>query len=133
MPDNKRVVVASRHVPVITWLQRHYPELADHAEYLPQVRRHQVDSNTILIGSWPLHLLSSCGEYWTIEFEQRPMTVELSADQMEEHGAYLKRYTLLDDEQLVNLALLVIEAQQKGAFTGDNIRDVVVGLAKAAR
>lgn len=99
----QRVVLSTRHISMLTWLQRQHPELVAGAEYLPNVRPFQLDADTTLIGSWPTHLLMRSGQYLTIEFDQRPSTSELTPEQMEQLGAHLVRYTLLDDKQLGSL------------------------------
>lgn len=99
----KHVVISTRHLSVLGWLQKNHAELVLGAEFLPNVRPHQLGPDTTLIGSWPTHLLTKSGQYLTIEFEQRPNTAELTMQEMEDLGAHLKRYTLLDDEQLAEL------------------------------
>lgn len=98
-----RTVISTRHLSVLAWMQKHHPEMMQGAEYLPNVRPHQLGPDTTIVGSWPTHLLSRSGQYLTIEFKQRPNTSELSMEEMENLGAHLKRYTLLDDEQLAEL------------------------------
>ena len=110
-----RVVLSTRHLSVLAWLQKHHPDLMSGAEYLPNVRPFQLNADTTLIGSWPTHLLTRSGQYLTIEFDQRPSTSELTPEQMEQLGAHLVRYTLLDDAQLTALV--------KAATNDDSISD----------
>ena len=109
----QRVVLSTRHISVLTWLQRHHPDLVAGAEYLPNVRSFQLDPDTTLIGSWPTHLLTRSGQYLTIEFEQRPSTSELTPEQMDQLGAHLVRYTLLDDNQLSALVQAAMKQAAK--------------------
>lgn len=115
--ENKsNVIVASKHVPVLAWLAKHASELSSIAQYIPTVRRHHINENTILIGSWPVHLINKAKMYLTIEFQRSPSTSDLSLEDMESHGAYLKRYQLLDDNQLCRLVELSIEEGKRQAL-----------------
>ena len=116
---HKHVVISTRHISVLGWLQKNHPDLVVGAEYLPNVRPHQLTPDTTLIGSWPTHLLSRSGQYLTIEFEQRPNTSELNMQEMEALGAHLKRYTLLDDEQLIDLVRTAMASVLEGAKASD--------------
>lgn len=109
----QRVVLSTRHISMLAWLQRHHPDLVVSAEYLPNVRPFQLDPDTTLIGSWPTHLLTRSGQYLTIEFEQRPSTSELTPEQMDQLGAHLVRYTLLDDNQLSALVQAAMKQAAK--------------------
>ena len=100
----QKVILASRHVQTLHWLERVHPELASKLHYDPAVRRRDVTKDVAVIGSWPIHLLEDAGAFFVIEFRQKPSRAELSCAEMIEHGAYLRRVHVHDD---VGLQLLI--------------------------
>lgn len=99
-----KVILASRHVQTLHWLERVHPELTSKLHYDPAVRRRDVTKDVAVIGSWPIHLLEDAGAFYVIEFRQKPSRAELSCSEMIEHGAYLRRVHVHDD---VGLQLLI--------------------------
>jgi hypothetical protein len=102
-----KVIISTKHLSMLSWLQRHYPELCKDAEFRPHVMRGTIDRDDIVIGSIPIYILTACREYLTIEFERRPNDAS-TVEGMDEAGAYLKRFTVLDNDQLVRMVAIVL-------------------------
>lgn len=104
--DFARIILASRHVQALHWIERAYPEVSARLIYDPNVKRASIDHRTAIIGSWPIHLVAGAGAFYVIEFERKPNRAELTADEMIEHGAYLRRIHAMDDDKLRRLLQL---------------------------
>lgn len=111
--DCRRVVIASKHLGLVGWLQRHHPELAAKAIYDPGVRANSVTSNTGVIGTWPTQIIAAAAAYCTVEFQTRPRQPELTPDDMDAHGAYLKQWYLLDDAGISAIEANAIKAYKE--------------------
>lgn len=95
-----KIILASRHVATLHWLERVHPELSAKLHYDPAVRRRDISRDVAVIGSWPLHLIEDSGAFFVIEFATKPKSADMSADDMVACGAYLRRVHAFDDESL---------------------------------
>ena len=95
-----KIILASRHVATLHWLERVHPELSAKLHYDPAVRRRDVSRDVAVIGSWPLHLIEESGAFFVIEFRDKPKSSDMSADDMVACGAYLRRVHVHDDTTL---------------------------------
>ena len=95
-----KVILASRHVQTLHWLERVHPELSAKLHYDPAVRRRDISRDVAVIGSWPLHLIEESGAFYVIEFTTKPKSADMSADDMVACGAYLRRVHVHDDTTL---------------------------------
>ena len=95
-----KIILASRHVATLHWLERVHPELSAKLHYDPAVRRRDVSRDVAVIGSWPLHLIEESGAFFVIEFRDKPKSSDMSADDMVACGAYLRRVHVHDDTAL---------------------------------
>ena len=95
-----KIILASRHVATLHWLERTHPELSAKLHYDPAVRRRDISRDVAVIGSWPIHLLEESGAFFVIEFQQKPKSSDMSADDMVACGAYLRRVHVHDDTTL---------------------------------
>ena len=95
-----KIILASRHVATLHWLERVHPQLTSKLHYDPAVRRRDISRDVAVIGSWPLHLIEESGAFYVIEFAQKPKSADMSADDMVACGAYLRRVHVHDDTAL---------------------------------
>ena len=95
-----KIILASRHVATLHWLERVHPQLSAKLHYDPAVRRRDISRDVAVIGSWPLHLIEESGAFYVIEFQTKPRSADMSADDMVACGAYLRRVHVHDDTAL---------------------------------
>lgn len=119
LEQHRRIVITSKHVNLVAWLMQTYPDAAARASYDPMARPSSITPGTAVIGTWPTQIVAAADAYYSVEFRTRPRQADLSPAEMIAHGAYLKRWHLLSDDQVQ-------------AIKDDAVEDYIHGTLPAA-
>lgn len=93
IPQHQKIVCNSRHWSSMAWLEQHQPQAS--IAYRPGIRANEIDQDTTLITTYPLHLAARAGSLVNIEYGISPRQAELTPKQMDEHEAHLVHYKLI--------------------------------------
>lgn len=99
LEQHRRIIVMSKHLGVALWLRDQHPEIADRAVYDPYARPKHIRGAAV-ISSFPLYPMTEAEAYYDVAFRIQPTRPDLTAQEMRDHGAYLRRVYVLDDQQL---------------------------------
>lgn len=96
LTNKPKIICNSRHWSVMAWLEQHYPGL--NIAYRPGARPQDLDQDTCLVSTYPLHLLAAAGDAVNIEYGIRPSSAELTPAQMDQHQARPIHYHVVRSE-----------------------------------
>lgn len=103
-----KIIVSTKHMSTLAWLQSQFPELMAGAEVNPYVGRRDVGPADVVIGTLPVHIISACRDYFTVEFSGKHAGNLNSVQDLIDAGAYLQRVSLLTDDMLVRLVANIL-------------------------
>lgn len=97
MIDPDSVLIATERPAVREWIFRHWPELAN-AHITTRPRDHEIEGRHV-IGKVALRQAALARSWSVIDFQTSPRGELKSADEMDDHGAYLVTYTVVESER----------------------------------